>query len=168
MSKISTLPAPSDEFTRRLVTPQCFAQFPNRRKSALTFSRVLLFKPLNEVRPMVRSGGVNGSLSRTARNRAGDSQIAHQCAVMYNLIDGDRPSMKSLSFTEFRKRASEILTLVEKGETVRVIRHGKTVAKIVPAETEEKIPSWKRPGLRLVRPGASLSKAILEERRKSR
>jgi len=76
--------------------------------------------------------------------------------------------MKSLSFTEFRKRASEILTLVEKGETVRVIRHGKTVAKIVPAETDEKLPSWKRPGLRLVRPGASLSKAILEERRKSR
>ena len=76
--------------------------------------------------------------------------------------------MKSLSFTEFRKRASEILTLVEKGETVRVVRHGKTVAKIIPAETEEKTPSWKRPGFRLVRAGASLSKAILEERRKSR
>jgi antitoxin (DNA-binding transcriptional repressor) of toxin-antitoxin stability system len=54
--------------------------------------------------------------------------------------------MKSLSFTEYRKRASEILTLVEKGETVRVIRHGKIVAKIVPAETKEKIPSWKQPG----------------------
>ena len=51
--------------------------------------------------------------------------------------------MKTLSFTEFIKRASEILSLVEKGETVRVIRHGKTVAKIVPAETEEKSPSWK-------------------------
>ena len=76
--------------------------------------------------------------------------------------------MKSLSFTEFRRRASEILTLVEKGETVRVVRHGKTVAKIIPADTEEKIPAWKRPGLRLTRPGASLSKAILQERRKSR
>ena len=76
--------------------------------------------------------------------------------------------MKSLSYTEFRKRASEILTLVEKGETVHVIRHGKMVAKIIPAESAEKMPSWKRPGLRLVRPGASLSKAILEERRKSR
>jgi len=65
--------------------------------------------------------------------------------------------MKSLSFTEFRNRASEILTLVEKGETVRIVRHGKTVAKIVPAESEEKIPSWKRPGLRLINPGASLS-----------
>ena len=76
--------------------------------------------------------------------------------------------MKSLSFTEFRKRASEILSLVEKGETIRVIRHGKAVAKIVPAETEDITPAWKRRGLRLVRPGASLSKAVLEERRKSR
>jgi prevent-host-death family protein len=76
--------------------------------------------------------------------------------------------MRSLSFTEFRKKASEILTLVEKGETVRVLRHGKPVAKIIPAETEQKRVSWKRPGLRLVRPGASLSKAILEERQKSR
>ena len=76
--------------------------------------------------------------------------------------------MKSFSFTEFRKRASEILTLVENGQTVHVIRHGKTVAKIVPAETEEKIPLWKRPCFRLLCPGASLSKAILEERRKSR
>jgi antitoxin (DNA-binding transcriptional repressor) of toxin-antitoxin stability system len=76
--------------------------------------------------------------------------------------------MKSLSFTEFRKKASEILSLVEKGETVRVLRHGKAIANIVPAETDEKTLSWKRPGLRLVKPGASLSKAILEERRKSR
>jgi prevent-host-death family protein len=89
-------------------------------------------------------------------------RIAPSCAVLY------RPSMKSLSFTEFRRRASEILTLVEKGEAVRVVRHGKTLAKIVPAEAEEKIPAWKRPGLRLVRPGAALGKAILEERRKSR
>jgi len=76
--------------------------------------------------------------------------------------------MRSLSFTEFRKKASEILTLVEKGETVRVLRYGKAIAKIIPAETEQKRLSWKPPGLRLVRPGASLSKAILEERRKSR
>jgi antitoxin (DNA-binding transcriptional repressor) of toxin-antitoxin stability system len=93
------------------------------------------------------------------------------CASLYSVVQFRlwRPSpMKSLSFTEFRKRASEILTLVEKSETVHVVRHGKTVAKIIPAEAEEKTPSWKQPGLRLVRPGASLSKAILEERRKSR
>jgi len=75
--------------------------------------------------------------------------------------------MKSLSFTKFRNRASEILTLVEKGETVRILRHGKTMAKIIPAEAEEKTPSWRRPGLRLVSPGASLSNSILKEKRKS-
>jgi len=77
-------------------------------------------------------------------------------------------NMKSLSFTDFRRKASEILTLVENGETVRVLRHGKTIAKIVPAKEEKESLSWKRPGLRLVRSGASLSKAIVEERRKSR
>ena len=103
-----------------------------------------------------------------ASHSSGGQSILY-VTVQYCTIDGKGwTAMKSLSFTEFRKRASEILTLVEKGETVRVIRHGKTVAKIVPADTEENIPSWKRPGLRLVRPGASLSKAILEERRKSR
>jgi len=99
------------------------------------------------------------------------SDRLRDCASMCSTVQSwqwKATHMKSLSFTEFRKRASEILTLVEKGETVRVVRHGKTVAQIIPAETEEKTPSWKRPGLRLVRPGASLSKAILEERRKSR
>ena len=73
--------------------------------------------------------------------------------------------MITLLFTEFRKKASEILSLVENGETVRVLRHGKVVAKIIPADTDKKTPSWKRPGMRLVKPGASLSKAILEKRR---
>jgi prevent-host-death family protein len=76
--------------------------------------------------------------------------------------------MKSFSFTEFRKNASEVLTLVENGETIRLLRHGKPIAKIIPAATDKKTLSWKGPGLRLVRPGASLSKAIVEERRKSR
>jgi antitoxin (DNA-binding transcriptional repressor) of toxin-antitoxin stability system len=57
------------------------------------------------------------------------------------------------------------MDLVEKGETVRVLRHGKAIAKIVPAESREAIPAWKRPGLRLVATGASLSRAVLEERR---
>ena len=75
--------------------------------------------------------------------------------------------MKTLTFTEFRKHASEVLDLVEKGERVRVLRHGRVAAKIVPAESRATRPSWKRPGLRLVAPGASLSKTILEERRRS-
>ena len=75
--------------------------------------------------------------------------------------------MKTVTFTEFRKNASEVLDLVEKGESVRVLRHGKAIARIVPAELREAKPAWKRPGLRLVTAGVSLSRAVLEERRAS-
>ena len=75
--------------------------------------------------------------------------------------------MTSFSFTEFRKKASKVLDLVEKGETVQLLRHGKAIARIVPVETRNHTPAWKRPGLRLVISGASLSKAVLEERRRS-
>jgi prevent-host-death family protein len=73
--------------------------------------------------------------------------------------------MRAVTFTEFRKNASGILDLVEKGETVRVLRHGKAIAKVVPAHIREAQPAWKRPGLRLVTAGASLSRAVLEDRR---
>ena len=75
--------------------------------------------------------------------------------------------MKTVTFSEFRKNASGVLDLVEKGESIRVLRHGKAVARIVPAEPRETQPAWKRPGLRLVTAGASLSRAVLEERRSS-
>jgi prevent-host-death family protein len=75
--------------------------------------------------------------------------------------------MKTVTFTELRKNASEVMNLVEKGETFRILRHGKAIAKIVPAESREAKPAWKRPGLRLVAPGASLTRAVLEERRPS-
>jgi prevent-host-death family protein len=73
--------------------------------------------------------------------------------------------MKTVTFSEFRKKASEVLDLVEKGESIRVLRHGKAIAKIVPAGLRQAKPAWKRPGLRLVASGASLSRAVLEERR---
>ena len=75
--------------------------------------------------------------------------------------------MKTVTFTEFRKNASEVLDLVEKGESIRVLRHGKAIARIVPAELREAKPAWKRPGLHRVTAGASLSRAVLEERRSS-
>jgi prevent-host-death family protein len=75
--------------------------------------------------------------------------------------------MKTVSFTEFRTNASAVLDAVENGETIRILRHGKPIAKIVPAPGREVPPAWKRPGLRLVRTGVSLSKAVLEERRSS-
>lgn len=75
--------------------------------------------------------------------------------------------MKTVSFTEFRRNASEVMDLVEKGETIRVLRHGKAIAKIVPTDSPRAKPAWKRPGPRLVTAGVSLSKAVLEERRSS-
>jgi prevent-host-death family protein len=73
-------------------------------------------------------------------------------------------SMKTINFTEFRQNASAVLDLVERGERVRVLRRGKAVAVLVPVSAED-TPSWRRPGLRLpIASGASLARAVLEER----
>jgi len=98
--------------------------------------------------------------------------------------------LKTVTFTEFRKNASSLFSDVEKGETLLVLRHGKPIAEIFPAGATlgrcredlcnwlamaEIFPasseggagrSWQRPGLRLTAKGASLSLAILEERRR--
>jgi antitoxin (DNA-binding transcriptional repressor) of toxin-antitoxin stability system len=72
--------------------------------------------------------------------------------------------MKTVTFTEFRKCASSLLTAVEKGEIFIILRHGKPVAEITPISQAVAGPSWKRPGLKLSAKGAELSAAILEER----
>ena len=74
--------------------------------------------------------------------------------------------MRSVSFTEFRKNSSAYFNEVEKGETLRITRHGHVIAEIIPATDVEGPPSWKRPGLRLAVRGAALSDVILEERRR--
>jgi antitoxin (DNA-binding transcriptional repressor) of toxin-antitoxin stability system len=75
--------------------------------------------------------------------------------------------VKTITFTEFRKHASGLLSDVEKGESFLVLRHGKPIAEISPPATGREVrPSWKRPGLKLIAKGASLSAAILEERRR--
>ena len=75
--------------------------------------------------------------------------------------------MKTVTFTEFRKRASGVLSDVEKGETFLILRHGKPIAEISPPSTERGTkPSWKRPGSRLTIKGAGLSATILDERRR--
>jgi prevent-host-death family protein len=76
--------------------------------------------------------------------------------------------MKVVNFTEFRKNASAVLNLVEKGVIIRITRHGKTIAKIVPEGSYKPEIAWKQTGLRLTAKNASLSKAILDERRSSR
>jgi len=73
--------------------------------------------------------------------------------------------MKSVAFTEFRKMASELITEVEHGETIILLRRGKPVAEVIPfSDKGHRSPVWKRPGIRLRIQGSDLSSAILEER----
>ncbi len=73
--------------------------------------------------------------------------------------------MTALTFTDFRKRASGILSDVEKGEAFVIVRHGKPIAELSPVSPSiPHEPAWRRRGLRLVVPGATLSRAILEDR----
>jgi prevent-host-death family protein len=73
--------------------------------------------------------------------------------------------MTTVTLTEFRNHASGMLTRVEQGETLVVLRHGRPIAEVSPVAHENaRQPSWKRSALRLTAKGASLSSAILEER----
>ena len=72
--------------------------------------------------------------------------------------------MKTVNFTEFRKHAAEFLDAVEKGEVVRILRHGKPVADFTPVPSEDK-PSWKKGPPQISLSGVSLSKAILQNRK---
>lgn len=80
---------------------------------------------------------------------------------MYN----DVQKMKQVSFSEFRRNAASLLDAVEQGETIRVLRHGKPIAEVVPLPAPAAATlSWKRPGLHLDIAGVSLSREILRER----
>lgn len=81
--------------------------------------------------------------------------------------------MHTLALSEFRASASAMIDLVEKGETVRILRHGKPVAELVPIKPEvpAKVPSWKRP----IEPldyqradGKTMAQLIIEERESAR
>ena len=74
--------------------------------------------------------------------------------------------MRTVNFTEFRNNASLLLSEVEKGEIVIILRHGKPIAQISPPNLKDEVDkSWKRKGLRLIAKGNTLSSAILEERK---
>ncbi len=73
--------------------------------------------------------------------------------------------MKSVLFTDFRKKASDLITEVEHGETLILLRRGKPVAEVVPfSDKAQRTPAWKLSGIRLRMQGSDLSSAILEER----
>ena len=74
--------------------------------------------------------------------------------------------MITLPLSEFRANASSMLDLVQQGQTVRILRHGKPVADLVPIrETDpDRIPSWKRAFTPVQLPdGVLLSDAVLDE-----
>ena len=75
----------------------------------------------------------------------------------------------SVPLSEFRANTSAMIDLVEKGETVRILRHGKPVAELVPMRPLEaqKIPRWKvpiEPLNYLKPPSRSGAQMIIEER----
>ncbi len=76
--------------------------------------------------------------------------------------------MHILPLSEFRANASAMLDLVEQGETVRIMRHGKPVADLVPAGSgpaAARLPSWKRPFDPVRLPaGQTLAGGVLQER----
>lgn len=73
--------------------------------------------------------------------------------------------MKTVSFTDFRQKASTFITEVEHGETILLLRRGRPVAEVIPfSDMNRKMPSWKKPGICLQIPGSDLSSAIVEER----
>jgi len=45
--------------------------------------------------------------------------------------------MKKIQTTEAKARLADLLRMVERGETVAITRHGKTIAHLVPAHVQE-------------------------------
>ncbi len=76
--------------------------------------------------------------------------------------------MQTVPLSEFRANASAMIDLVEKGETVRILRHGKLVAELRPPTPEpERVPSWKlpiKPLQYLRKPEKTGAQLIIEER----
>ncbi len=76
--------------------------------------------------------------------------------------------MRTVTLTEFRSQASEMLTRVEQGERLLILRHGRPIAEVLPVSAQGATePSWKQPPLRLVLRGVDLSSTIVAERDES-
>jgi len=82
--------------------------------------------------------------------------------------------MHTLPLSEFRANASAALDMVEQGQTVRILRHGKPVADLVPVLEKTAnavhVPSWKRAvtPVNCTHPdGKTAAQLIVEEREAS-
>lgn len=75
--------------------------------------------------------------------------------------------MKTVTFSQLRNNAKKYFDAVEKGESVEVYRHGRPIAMLTPVLRTPHLSRWKTANpIRI--PGVSASKAIIEERRRSR
>lgn len=75
--------------------------------------------------------------------------------------------MQVLALSALRADISSMIDLVQQGETVRILRHGKPVADLVPVQEVplSRQPSWKQPFEPVaLPPDASLAQAVLHER----
>ena len=81
--------------------------------------------------------------------------------------------MLTMPLSEFRANTSAMMDLVEQGETVRILRHGKPVAELVPVRpgmAGQLLPSWKRPIEAVRYAGLSVpsgAAAVVDERKVS-
>lgn len=74
--------------------------------------------------------------------------------------------MQELPLSEFRANAASVLDRVQQGHTVRILRHGKPVADLIPVpETgADRQPNWKQVFAPVqLAPGVSLSQAVLDQ-----
>ena len=75
--------------------------------------------------------------------------------------------MQAIPLSEFRANTASVLDRVQQGLTVRILRHGKPVADLVPVREAEadRLPNWKQAFTPVqLPPGMSLSKAALDQR----
>ena len=72
--------------------------------------------------------------------------------------------MKTATVTEFREKASELLSNVEGGEVLVILRRGKPIARVSAVSSSDRLTAWKQPALRISSRGGGLSAAIREER----
>lgn len=82
---------------------------------------------------------------------------------MYILIK-ESTKMQIATFTQLRNNARYYFDAVEKGEIIKIKRHGKIIAEIKPAADDGTDNTLKNPALRLSIKGAALSKIIIKER----
>lgn len=89
---------------------------------------------------------------------------------MYKLVFLYKTAMHILPLSDFRANASAMLDLVERGETVRIMRHGKAVADLVPVRSEPgQAPSYQQPfePVMALPSGYSAVAGLVDERNRS-